>query len=190
MPKRPPVITTTDLGSMRFQVNEALSELSDYVEEICGIDKKQFKSQNDINLNNFKIINLEAPAKGSDGVNKDYVDDAIDDLTDYVNIVALNNSGTAVSSSQTISGATTLSILDYAEQFITITASAGSTVVGLTAISTGSVVTLYAADDNMTIVHSSSLVLKGADNLPMNTGDMITLIRTKTTWRERSRTLF
>lgn len=148
----------------------------------------------------FRTINCE---HGTDPVADKYDDTlTLHSLTDTITItgnsandtisfdLSSTSTGKAISSEQTIDGETALGVSDFAEQFITITASIGSTIISLTAISTGSVVTICAADNNMTITHSSSLVLKGSDDLPMSTGDMITLIRTESAWRERSRTLF
>jgi hypothetical protein len=65
MPIKPPTLTATDLDGLRLQVNEAISELSSYIESIIGVDGKQFKLQNSIDFNGH---NTEIP-------DKDYVDE-------------------------------------------------------------------------------------------------------------------
>lgn len=77
MPKRPFIISATDLPNLRYQVNEALRELSDYVEELFGIDEKQFKAQNSIDLNGFRIVNSGEPQNDSDLATKGYVDENV-----------------------------------------------------------------------------------------------------------------
>lgn len=74
MPRRPPVISGSTLWILRFQINEALREISDYIEEIYGIDEKQFKIHNNVNANGFTIINLPTPTRDDDAVPKEYVD--------------------------------------------------------------------------------------------------------------------
>jgi hypothetical protein len=74
MPRRPPELTATNLKELRLQVNQSFSEVCEAIEEILGIDDKQFTSQNTINMNEKKIVNLSTPTAATDAVPKDYVD--------------------------------------------------------------------------------------------------------------------
>jgi len=77
MPKRPPTLTGRNVPELRLQLNEALSEICDYIEEIYGIDGKQFKTHNTIDANSKKIVNLLTPTANKDAAPKDYVDGVV-----------------------------------------------------------------------------------------------------------------
>lgn len=74
MPKRPPTLTGTSVAELRLQLNSAMSEICDYIEEIYGVDGKQFKTYNTIDANSKKIVNLKTPTASKDAVPKDYAD--------------------------------------------------------------------------------------------------------------------
>lgn len=68
MPISPPRITAQDIRALRYQVNEAISWITKYLETLMGIDGRTPTFYNDVTLNQKKITSLAPATDPSDAM--------------------------------------------------------------------------------------------------------------------------